>query len=398
MTRMAAADRGRRRSRWPAPRESASSPAAPLPANRSRTRASGRSGSRIANSVCLTRSPSGRVSPPGPAMRIPRARPAIDPPGVRHPSSVLVVLAGLAGRHAPEPAARQLAAEGVGTGTEVAALIEQRLGMRTRAHGQLPVAPCPGATRHAAGAGRSGRDRGRCPRGAARSRALGQLEAVARLGDRLQPGLGHLVGRVGHEDAERIDRPATDPATELVELGEPEPVRALDDHHRRLRHVHPDLDDRRAHQDVELAVAEPGHLGVAVSGLHPAVDQAHPQRLQQRPQADRLALGRHGRLGLGARVVDQRHDDERAVAGGRLGRAPAATCPRDRPAGGSRSGSARDRRAACAGPTHRGRRRAPARASAGSAWRSSAGRAVDARRPSPRARHAGSRRTGAARR
>ena len=50
---------------WAAPRDRASIPAAPLPANRSRTLAPGRSGSRIANSVCLTRSPSGRVAGAG---------------------------------------------------------------------------------------------------------------------------------------------------------------------------------------------------------------------------------------------------------------------------------------------------------------------------------------------
>ena len=59
-----------------APRDSASIPPAPLPANRSRTRAPSSSGSRIAKSVCLTRSLSGRVPGPGAAAgspsRIPR--------------------------------------------------------------------------------------------------------------------------------------------------------------------------------------------------------------------------------------------------------------------------------------------------------------------------------------
>ena len=57
---------------------------------------------------------------------------------------------------------------------------------------------------------------------------LGQLEAVVRLGDRLEAGLGDLVGRVRDEDAERLDRAASDPAAQLVQLGEAEPVRALD--------------------------------------------------------------------------------------------------------------------------------------------------------------------------
>ena len=80
-------------------------------------------------------------------------------------------------------------------------------------------------------------------------------------------------------------------------------------------HVHADLDDGRADQDVELAVAEAAHLGVAVGGLHPAVDQADPERGEQRAQADRLALGGDGALGLVAgALLDQRHDDERPVA------------------------------------------------------------------------------------
>ena len=51
-------------------RDRASMPPAPLPANRSRKRAPGRSGSRIAKSVCLTRSPSGRVPGPGASSRM----------------------------------------------------------------------------------------------------------------------------------------------------------------------------------------------------------------------------------------------------------------------------------------------------------------------------------------
>src|SRR2546423_4829420 len=69
----------------PAPREMASIPAAPLPAKRSSTVAPGRSGSTIANSVCFTRSPSGRVPSPGVASRRPRAEPAITRPASATP-------------------------------------------------------------------------------------------------------------------------------------------------------------------------------------------------------------------------------------------------------------------------------------------------------------------------
>ena len=68
-------------------------------------------------------------------------------------------------------------------------------------------------------------------------------------------------------------------------------------------HVHADLDDRRPDEHVEVAVAEPGHLRVAVGRLHPAVDQPDPERREQLAQPDGLALGRDGAaaLGLGAR-------------------------------------------------------------------------------------------------
>ena len=83
----------------------------------------------------------------------------------------------------------------------------------------------------------------------------------------------------------RLDAAAPDPAAELVELGEPEPVGALDDHHRRLGDVDADLDDGRADEHVELAVAEAGHLGVALGGLQPAVDEPDPERRRARRRA-----------------------------------------------------------------------------------------------------------------
>ena len=141
-----------------------------------------------------------------------------------------------------------------------------------------------------------------------------------------------LVGRVGHEDAERLDAAAPDPAAQLVELGQAEPVGALDDHHRRRRHVDADLDHRRADEDVELAVAEPAHLGVALGRLEPAVDHPDPERVEQRRQPDRLALGGDRAIAVVGALLDERHDDERPVAERRLRRGPSATSRRGRPA------------------------------------------------------------------
>ena len=156
---------------------------------------------------------------------------------------------------------------------------------------------------------------------------LGQLEPVADLRDGLETGLGSLIGRVRHEDAERLGGAPADAATKLVELGQPEPVGPLDDHHRGLRDIDADLDDGRPDEDVELAVAEASHLRVAVGRLHPAVDHPDAERREQLSKPNRLCLrGRSGRVedrrrGIvrrGVRLVDQRHDDERPMPGRRI--------------------------------------------------------------------------------
>src|SRR3954464_3909907 len=121
-----------------APRDNASMPAAPLPANRSRNRAPRRSGSRIANSVCFTRSPSGRVPGPGAARRIARAEPAITRPAAG-PDGPSGARRGLAGPHPGEPAVVQLVIEGFETVARPASFVEQGLGVRPRANRELAV-------------------------------------------------------------------------------------------------------------------------------------------------------------------------------------------------------------------------------------------------------------------
>ena len=50
--------------------------------------------------------------------------------------------------------------------------------------------------------------------------------------------------------------PAPDPPAKLVQLRQPEPLRVLDDHDRRVRDVNADLDDDRGDQDVIAPRAE----------------------------------------------------------------------------------------------------------------------------------------------
>ena len=64
------------------------------------------------------------------------------------------------------------------------------------------------------------------------------------------------------------------PAAQLVQLREPEALGVLDEHHRRIGHVDPDLDDRGRHEDLDLVVAERAHRALARLGGHAAVHQA----------------------------------------------------------------------------------------------------------------------------
>jgi hypothetical protein len=103
-----------------------------------------------------------------------------------------------------------------------------------------------------------------------------------------------------------------------MQLGQPEPVCPLDDHHRRGRYVHTDLDDRRPDQHVQLPVTEPGHLRIPFRRLHPPVDHADAERVEQRAQSNGLGLGGDGPLALVGAFLDQRDDHERGVAEGGL--------------------------------------------------------------------------------
>ena len=64
---------------------------------------------------------------------------------------------------------------------------------------------------------------------------------------------------------------AADPAAQLVELGDAEPVGVEDHHHGRVGDVDADLDDGRRHEHVDLARRERPHHPVLVLGRHPPV-------------------------------------------------------------------------------------------------------------------------------
>src|SRR5262249_55317955 len=68
-------------------------------------------------------------------------------------------------------------------------------------------------------------------------------------------------------------RAAPDPAAQLVQLREPEPLGMLDHHHGRFWHVDADLDHGGGDQEPGLASGEPFHRAVLVGALHAAVHE-----------------------------------------------------------------------------------------------------------------------------
>ena len=192
-----------------------------------------------------------------------------------------------------------------------------------------------GATRRASSAARSGRDRGHRPRRAARSpprpartrrsvddgprRACSVVSGAAARRPLRQPA---VLGEASERARRTMPRCRSDPAAELVELGEAEPIGALDDHDGRLGNVDADLDDRRADEHVELAVPEPRHLGIPLGRLQPAMDRVRPAAARASTRRRSTSLGSPRAATLAPRIVESsigRHDDERPVTLRRLG-------------------------------------------------------------------------------
>ena len=74
---------------------------------------------------------------------------------------------------------------------------------------------------------------------------LGDFEAIIGLNHRLHPGLSLISLRVRQQEAVALPVATTNPAPQLVELGQAEAVGVVDDHHGGIRVIDPDLDDRR---------------------------------------------------------------------------------------------------------------------------------------------------------
>src|SRR5688500_9087993 len=117
-----------------APRLSASIPAAPTPANRSRKPSDSKpSDSSDAKSACFTRSDRGRVSAGAAASRTPRAVPAITRPA----SGIGVLRERFACAHARQPADGHLALEAGQGRRQSSVVVQQLLGHLARLERQL---------------------------------------------------------------------------------------------------------------------------------------------------------------------------------------------------------------------------------------------------------------------
>ena len=139
---------------------------------------------------------------------------------------------------------------------------------------------------------------------------LGDPEAVDGLlhdGQARRRFLSLLSSR--HQEAGRRAGPAPDPSAQLVKLREAEPLRVLDDHHRRLRDVHPHFDDRGRDEQLEVAPLEPPHRLFLLRRLHPAVQQPHPDAGERFPET--LGGARGVPQGDLVGLLHQREDDVR---------------------------------------------------------------------------------------
>ena len=85
--------------------------------------------------------------------------------------------------------------------------------------------------------------------------------------------------------------PATDPAAQLVQLGEAHAFGILDHHEGRIGHIHADLDHRGGHQQLDAVGLEGRHGRFLLGGRLAAMHQLHCQFRQCLAQGDRGLLG-----------------------------------------------------------------------------------------------------------
>ena len=83
---------------------------------------------------------------------------------------------------------------------------------------------------------------------------LGDLKTVVGFRHDFQPRLGIGIVTVGHKHAVALVLAAPHSAAKLVELAQAEAIRVFDYHKRRIGHIDADLNDRRGHEDIYIAI------------------------------------------------------------------------------------------------------------------------------------------------
>ncbi len=147
------------------------------------------------------------------------------------------------------------------------------------------------------------------PRAAQFQIALGDLEAVIGLAQHPEPALGRFgQGSMIEQHAMGGHRPPADPAAQLMQLSQPQPLRVLDDHQAGVGHIHPHFDDGGSDQQLQNTRLELLHHPLLLDRSHPAVHQADMQTGQQGLQLGGsvfggLALQHLGLLDQGADPV-----------------------------------------------------------------------------------------------
>jgi len=74
---------------------------------------------------------------------------------------------------------------------------------------------------------------------------FGDLEAIAGLHHRFDPGLGFRRFGIADQETKGLIAPPADPAAELMKLGKPKTLGMLNNHDGSVGNVYPDLDHRR---------------------------------------------------------------------------------------------------------------------------------------------------------
>ncbi len=139
--------------------------------------------------------------------------------------------------------------------------------------------------------------------------AVGKDETVVGLGHGLQALVLDIILVVGDEQAVGLRRAAADASAQLVQLGETESVRTLDQHDGGIRHIHTDFDDGCGNQDVVFAVAELEHDRFFFFGSHAAMQETHLE-LREDILRERGVVVHRGAGRRLVALVDQRIDDE----------------------------------------------------------------------------------------